>query len=111
MSKLGLHLLANHITSNGSSIVVGVAVNPGAVNSSIWRGSNSIVQWIARHVFLTSEQGSYPSVYAAVSPTIVVATRENEEERDVRRETEGGRTRGRRRGSVRERARPDNKQN
>jgi len=76
MSKLGLHLLANHITSNGSSIVVGVAVNPGAVNSSIWRGSNSSMQWVASHVFLTSEQGSYPSVYAAVSPTIVVATRE-----------------------------------
>lgn len=86
MSKLGLHLLANHITSNGSSIVVGVAVNPGAVNSSIWRGSNSIVQWIARHVFLTSEQGSYPSVYAAVSPTIVVATRENKRKENKRKE-------------------------
>ena len=79
MSKLGLHLLANYITAgnfrddDGDRTVIGIAVNPGAVNSSIWRGSNTIVQWVARHVFLTSEQGCYPSVYAAASPTIAIA--------------------------------------
>ena len=70
-SKLGLHLMANYITKHGAPLVLGVAVNPGAVNSSIWRGSSSWIQCVASLLFLSSKQGAQPCVYAMASPSIL----------------------------------------
>ncbi len=47
-----------------------VTVNPGFVNSNIWRGSSLCMKCIYRLVCLTTEQGSDTSVFAAVSSSI-----------------------------------------
>ena len=70
-SKLALHMMANYINKHESNNVVGIAVNPGAVNSSIWRGSSSLVQTVSSLLFLTSSQGAQPSVFAMTSHDIV----------------------------------------
>ena len=43
-----------------------MVVNPGAVNSDIWRGFPSWMRSIFANVYLTTEQGSAPLVAAAV---------------------------------------------
>ena len=47
-----------------------VPVNPGAVNSSIWRGSSDCVKTVARWAFLTPCIGAQPVIYAAASESI-----------------------------------------
>ena len=51
----------------GDSNLTAIAVNPGAVNSDIWRG---FPHWVRQHIFdkiyLTTEQGSEPIVAAAI---------------------------------------------
>ena len=51
----------------GDENLTAIAVNPGSVNSDIWRG---FPNWVRRHVFekifLTTEEGSEPIVAAAV---------------------------------------------
>jgi NAD(P)-dependent dehydrogenase (short-subunit alcohol dehydrogenase family) len=46
-----------------------IAVNPGSVNSDIWRGFPRFVVVIFRYVFLTIQQGSTCSVAAATLPS------------------------------------------
>jgi hypothetical protein len=70
-SKLAMHLFANYINQHESPSVLGVAVNPGAVNSQIWRGSSKFVKCIANCLFLSEYEGAQPSVYAMASPSIV----------------------------------------
>ena len=51
----------------GDKNLTAIAVNPGGVNSDIWRG---FPMWLRRHVFekvyLTTEQGSEPIIAAAI---------------------------------------------
>jgi NAD(P)-dependent dehydrogenase (short-subunit alcohol dehydrogenase family) len=46
--------------------VYAMAVNPGAVNSDIWRGFPNWMRAIFQKVYLTTQQGSVPLVAAAV---------------------------------------------
>jgi NAD(P)-dependent dehydrogenase (short-subunit alcohol dehydrogenase family) len=46
--------------------IYAMAVNPGAVNSDIWRGFPQWVRAIFEKVYLTTQQGSVPLVAAAV---------------------------------------------
>ncbi|CAB9504860.1 WW domain-containing oxidoreductase [Seminavis robusta] len=43
-----------------------IAVNPGAVNSDIWRDYPPLIQAINKRIFLNNQQGSYTSVAASV---------------------------------------------
>jgi retinol dehydrogenase-13 len=74
-SKLALHLMANYINHHEAPLIRGISVNPGAVNSQIWRGSSTFVQSLAGLLFLSTKQGSQPSVYGAASPSIVTMVR------------------------------------
>lgn len=74
-SKLGLHLIANYINKHEKNIL-GIAVNPGAVNSNIWRGSNQFIKLIAASIFLSSQQGCQPVVHAVASPSVVLSKNE-----------------------------------
>ena len=79
-SKLALAVFAAELTRRAAPRgVVGVAVNPGAVNSDIWyRGDaswgetpawqRSLLGWLFRSAFLTTEQGAATSVSAATDP-------------------------------------------
>eukprot|EP00054_Salpingoeca_dolichothecata_P026662 m.191963 g.191963 ORF g.191963 m.191963 type:complete len:342 (+) comp25727_c1_seq4:428-1453(+) len=71
-SKLALHLLADELQwrLRDDGRIRFVAVNPGAVDSDIWRSVNFCQRFFAAIrslVFLTPEQGSRPSVHAAVA--------------------------------------------
>lgn len=77
-SKLAMAVLAAEITRRwgaGPQPIVGIAVNPGAVNSEIWyRGQ--LAAWLEAcairplfaAIFLTSRQGAACSVAAAIEP-------------------------------------------
>ncbi len=68
-SKLALHMLATFVDEHEAPHHVrGVAVNPGAVNSDIWRGSSGLTAWAASTFFLTPEQGATTTVAAVASP-------------------------------------------
>ena len=70
-SKLALHMLAYELNRRLSSKrIFCVPVNPGAVNSSIWRGSSDCVKTVARWAFLTPYIGAQPVIYAAASESI-----------------------------------------
>lgn len=53
-----------------SSLVQGVAVHPGFVNSSLYASQFGMTA-IAAQLFITVEEGAYSSLYAATSPEIV----------------------------------------
>jgi len=79
-SKLALAVFAAEITRRAKRCgVLGIAVNPGAVNSDIWyRGDDSwgsrahwqrsLLQHVFRRVFLTTTQGAATSISAATAP-------------------------------------------
>ena len=70
-SKLALHMLAYELNRRlRSRRIFCVPVNPGAVNSSIWRGSSDCVKAVARWAFLTPDIGAQPVLYAAASASI-----------------------------------------
>ena len=58
----------------GDKNLTSIAVNPGAVNSDIWRG---FPMWVRRHIFsriyLTVEEGSEPIIAAAILDNFKVA--------------------------------------
>jgi len=70
-SKLAMNLLARAITRRRDARV-GVAVNPGAVDSDIWRHvpfpADKLLGGVAAALFLTPDEGSATSVFAASAP-------------------------------------------
>ena len=62
-SKLAMLLLSVALQERG---VDSIAVNPGAVNSDIWRALPRFLIPILGMIFLTTQQGSYCSVAAAL---------------------------------------------
>lgn len=81
-SKLAMNLHARHIATRGSgSPLLALAVNPGAVNSDIWRGLSrfgsafmALARLLFSLVFLNTEQGSRTSVFAAAGPRAALAS-------------------------------------
>lgn len=67
-SKLAAIIFTNELNQRfGRDGVRAVAVNPGAVNSDIWRTCPKFsMANVARHLYLTTKQGSSTSVAAAV---------------------------------------------
>lgn len=67
-SKFAAVLFTNELNIRfGRDGVRAVAVNPGAVNSDIWRTSPKFsMENIVRHLYLTSKQGSSTSIAGAV---------------------------------------------
>ena len=72
-SKLAMILLARAISRGDFGAgLVGVAVNPGAVDSHIWRHvwfpASALFAGFSRLAFLSSDEGSATSVFAAAAP-------------------------------------------
>lgn len=59
--------LNRRLAQEGCGDIKAVAVNPGPVNSNIWRRWSFFYKMIFKMLFLTTKQGSRSSVYAAVA--------------------------------------------
>ena len=73
-SKLALTHLAFEIQRRyAADGVMGIAVNPGAVNSDIWRNWPVCLRPLFRVVFLTTAQGAACSIHAATTGDVAAA--------------------------------------
>uniref|UniRef100_A0A0G4HA93 Uncharacterized protein n=1 Tax=Chromera velia CCMP2878 TaxID=1169474 RepID=A0A0G4HA93_9ALVE len=70
-SKLAMLVLAKELHRRYGETVTAVGVNPGFVNSDIWRFYPWLVQKLIAAVTLTTAQGSVCSVHAATSSDVV----------------------------------------
>ncbi|KAG7345949.1 short-chain dehydrogenase/reductase SDR [Nitzschia inconspicua] len=61
-----LHAMELNRRYSQSHGIYAMAVNPGAVNSDIWRGFPNWIRAVFRQVYLTTQQGSAPLVAGAV---------------------------------------------
>jgi NAD(P)-dependent dehydrogenase (short-subunit alcohol dehydrogenase family) len=67
-SKLAAVLFTAELNRRYGDKVLSVAVNPGGVNSDIWRGVNPVVRWLFKLIYLTNEQGCSTTLAAALLP-------------------------------------------
>lgn len=74
LSKLGNYLHAAEFANQyRTDNVVSVPVNPGALDSELWREQNSLTQTFLRLTLLhPTVYGAYTCIYAAFSPEITL---------------------------------------
>ena len=74
-SKLAMAVFAHELNRHERSGVTGIAVNPGSVNSDIFRTwyigiIGTILRWLINSLLLSCADGAKTSVYACTEPTL-----------------------------------------